>query len=328
MFVPFDEERGLHPQDQDFLEHERVGLRGHPAGQVPAAAPLPVLPALPQAGGEAGGPRAGDALARGRVHARAEARELRLLRAASPCATPRCRRPPSRCWPPRWATSTLARDYLEEAAQMDLDDLAHNTADGLHMASLAGAVLAAVAGFGGVRDYCGRLSFRPRLPEGIERLRLLAAGARRRAARRDRPGARRAYTLAQGDSVRFPHWDEEISSRAASAVQAADPAARGGGAAHAAAGPRAARGPLAAGLAGRRIPAREPARAPRRGPARARLARRPALAQLAGRSAAAGARSRSRSSAKCDCLVGDQRRQRGADHRERDQRRELSARPG
>jgi alpha,alpha-trehalose phosphorylase len=32
----------------------------------------------------------------------------------------------------------LAHDYLAEAALMDLDDLEHNTRDGLHMASLAG----------------------------------------------------------------------------------------------------------------------------------------------------------------------------------------------
>ena len=43
----------------------------------------------------------------------------------------------------------LAYDYFGEAALMDLDDLEHNTRDGLHMASLAGSWIAAVAGFGG-----------------------------------------------------------------------------------------------------------------------------------------------------------------------------------
>ena len=37
----------------------------------------------------------------------------------------------------------LAYDYLGEAALMDLDDLEHNTRDGLHIASLAGAWLGA-----------------------------------------------------------------------------------------------------------------------------------------------------------------------------------------
>ena len=47
----------------------------------------------------------------------------------------------------------LAYDYLAEAALMDLDDLEHNTRDGLHMASLAGAWIALVAGLAGMRSY-------------------------------------------------------------------------------------------------------------------------------------------------------------------------------
>ncbi|HEY2672584.1 MAG TPA: glycosyl hydrolase family 65 protein [Rugosimonospora sp.] len=64
----------------------------------------------------------------------------------------------------------LAYDYLGEVALMDLRDLNHNTEDGIHIASLAGAWLALVAGFGGMRDHDGNLSFAPRLPHQIERL--------------------------------------------------------------------------------------------------------------------------------------------------------------
>ena len=64
----------------------------------------------------------------------------------------------------------LAYDYLGEAALVDLHDLATNTRDGLHMASLAGAWMALVAGFGGMRARDGRLRFAPRLPSGISRL--------------------------------------------------------------------------------------------------------------------------------------------------------------
>ena len=46
----------------------------------------------------------------------------------------------------------LAHDYAYEAALIDLRDLHDNTGDGLHMASLAGAWTALVAGFGGLRD--------------------------------------------------------------------------------------------------------------------------------------------------------------------------------
>jgi alpha,alpha-trehalose phosphorylase len=65
----------------------------------------------------------------------------------------------------------LAHDYAHEAALIDLRDLHHNTRDGLHMASLAGAWTALVAGFGGLRDDEGLLSLDPHLPDGILRLR-------------------------------------------------------------------------------------------------------------------------------------------------------------
>jgi alpha,alpha-trehalose phosphorylase len=65
----------------------------------------------------------------------------------------------------------LAYDYWGEAALMDLDDLEHNTGDGLHIASLAGAWLVAVAGFGGLRDTeNGKLLFCPRLPGALRSL--------------------------------------------------------------------------------------------------------------------------------------------------------------
>jgi alpha,alpha-trehalose phosphorylase len=64
----------------------------------------------------------------------------------------------------------LAYDYAAEAALMDLRDLHHNTAGGLHMASLAGGWTALVSGFGGMRDEAGVLSFFPGLPEGLDRL--------------------------------------------------------------------------------------------------------------------------------------------------------------
>ncbi|MEO8815570.1 MAG: glycoside hydrolase family 65 protein [Mycobacterium sp.] len=65
----------------------------------------------------------------------------------------------------------VAHDYTYETALIDLRDLHGNTREGLHMASLAGAWTALVAGFGGLRDDDGVLSLDPALPEGISRLR-------------------------------------------------------------------------------------------------------------------------------------------------------------
>ncbi|KAB1935541.1 glycoside hydrolase family 65 protein [Micromonospora sp. ALFpr18c] len=64
----------------------------------------------------------------------------------------------------------LAYDLFAESVLQDLADLGDKTADGLHLASLAGAWLALVQGFGGLRDDRGVLSFDPRLPRRIDRL--------------------------------------------------------------------------------------------------------------------------------------------------------------
>jgi alpha,alpha-trehalose phosphorylase len=110
----------------------------------------------------------------------------------------------------------LAYDYLAEAALMDLQDREHNTRDGLHMASLAGAWIALVGGFGGMRcgpdgaDGHGKLSFAPRLPSGMTSLafrvryrgRLLLVETHRTRAR---------YTLLDGDPIEMSHHGERFT---------------------------------------------------------------------------------------------------------------------
>jgi alpha,alpha-trehalose phosphorylase len=64
----------------------------------------------------------------------------------------------------------LALDYVAETAFLDLHDVQHNTKDGLHMAALAGTWIALVSGFGGMRDHGVDLEFWPRLPDSLTRL--------------------------------------------------------------------------------------------------------------------------------------------------------------
>jgi alpha,alpha-trehalose phosphorylase len=54
--------------------------------------------------------------------------------------------------------------YLDFALLMDLADVAGNVSDGVHIASCAGGWMGLVFGFGGVRDFDGRLTIDPRLP--------------------------------------------------------------------------------------------------------------------------------------------------------------------
>jgi len=58
----------------------------------------------------------------------------------------------------------LALEYFRQSIFVDLADLHHNAADGVHVASAGGVWTALVSGFGGMRDHFGELSFDPRLP--------------------------------------------------------------------------------------------------------------------------------------------------------------------
>jgi alpha,alpha-trehalose phosphorylase len=64
----------------------------------------------------------------------------------------------------------LAYAYLRTAALVDLRDIQGDTAQGLHLASLAGAWHALVAGLGGLREEAAVLTLAPRLPGRLSRV--------------------------------------------------------------------------------------------------------------------------------------------------------------
>ncbi len=103
----------------------------------------------------------------------------------------------------------LAYDYFGEAALMDLGDLEHNTRDGLHIASLAGSWLAAVVGFGGMRDSRRGLTFRPCLPAALSRLRFHVV-VRTRRLRVEVRHSDATYELLEGEPMDIHHHDELI----------------------------------------------------------------------------------------------------------------------
>ena len=105
----------------------------------------------------------------------------------------------------------LAFDYFAEAALLDLDDLEHNTRDGVHIASLAGACIAALAGFGGLRDHDGMLSFTPRLPQALTRV---AFNLRCRKSTQIRIEVKRTqatYSLLMGDALDIHHHGKPVT---------------------------------------------------------------------------------------------------------------------
>lgn len=104
----------------------------------------------------------------------------------------------------------LAYEYLSEAALMDLDDLEKNTRDGLHIASLAGAWIALVAGFGGMRYHEETLRFAPRLPAKLSRL-AFSVHARQSCLRVEITDSQASYALVSGEPIRIRHFGEHVT---------------------------------------------------------------------------------------------------------------------
>jgi alpha,alpha-trehalose phosphorylase len=104
----------------------------------------------------------------------------------------------------------LAFDYLGEAALIDLDDLEHNTRDGLHIASLASTYVALIAGFAGARYETGGVRFAPRLPDGLSRLAFTVVVQNRRL-RVELQHKSARYLLVEGDPLELSHHGAPVT---------------------------------------------------------------------------------------------------------------------
>lgn len=111
----------------------------------------------------------------------------------------------------------LAFDHFTEAALTDLHDLHHNASSGLHIASLAGTWLCCVAGFGGMRDHHGSITFAPRLPPRLNRLvfRMLLRNCCIEVQVRSESAT---YRLVEGDPVEVRHHGELFTVRTTETV--------------------------------------------------------------------------------------------------------------
>ena len=118
----------------------------------------------------------------------------------------------------------LAYSYFAETALMDLEGRQRNTRDGLHIASLAGAWIAAVAGFGGMRDHDGTLAFAPRLPRRIASL-TFRLTYRRRCIEVAIGHDRAAYRLLHGEPLSTSHHGQPITVAREKAVECPIPPA-------------------------------------------------------------------------------------------------------
>jgi alpha,alpha-trehalose phosphorylase len=169
MVIPYDAELGVHPQAEGFTEHEVWDFAATPSENYPLFLHYPYFrlydkqvvkqPDLVLAMHVRGDAFSAEQKARNFAYY-----EPLTVRDSSLAASTQA------VLAAEVGHTDLAWDYLREAALVDLEDREHNTRDGVHMASVAGAWLALVCGFGGMRAYGGALSFAPSLPAGLTRL--------------------------------------------------------------------------------------------------------------------------------------------------------------
>ncbi len=223
MLIAFDEQRGVHAQAQSYTEHEVWDFAATSTAQYPLFLHFPYFDlyrkqVVKQADLVLALHLRGDAFS-DEQKARDFAYYERLTVRDSSL---------SACTQAVIAAEVghleLAYDYFSEAALIDLDDIQHNARDGLHIASLAGTWIGAVAGFGGMRDHDGILSFTPRLPQALARLafRLCVRGHRLLV----EVGHEQAtYSLLRGSSLQIVHHGEQATVRAKRPVTRSIPAA-------------------------------------------------------------------------------------------------------
>ena len=169
MHVPFDEERGIHPQDETFLDREPWDLDATPRDKFPLL--LHYHPLV---------------IYRHQVLKQADI-VLAMFLLGNEFSEEQKRRNFDYYDPLTTGDSSLsacvqsiiaaeigkerqALEYFQYAVLMDLGNVAGNASDGVHIASAAGVWSSLVFGFGGVRDFDGQLSFSPRLPHAWNEL--------------------------------------------------------------------------------------------------------------------------------------------------------------
>jgi alpha,alpha-trehalose phosphorylase len=169
MYVPYDSERGIHPQDDTFLEKEVWDFEGTPVDHYPLL--LHYHPLV---------------IYRHQVIKQADV-VLAMFLLGDEFSIEQKRRNFDYYDPLTTGDSSLsacvqsilaseigyqdrATEYFRYALLMDLADVSGNVVDGVHIASTGGVWMALTYGFGGMRDHDGILRFDPRLPDDWARL--------------------------------------------------------------------------------------------------------------------------------------------------------------
>ena len=209
MAVPYDTQRGVHMQSDGFTHHEEWDFENTPKDHYPLLLHYPYFEiyrkqVVKQADLVMALHLRGDAFTLEEKIANFAYYEARTTRDSSLSATQQA------VMAAETGHLQLAHDYWGEAALTDLQNLHHNAGHGLHIASMAGGWTVAVAGFGGLRDHNGELTFGPRLPERITRMRFRVV-YRGRKLTVTITHEHATYRLEDGDPLEIRHHGRQVT---------------------------------------------------------------------------------------------------------------------
>lgn len=171
MAIPYDDERGIHPQDEAFLEREVWDLESTPQERFPLLLhyhPLVIyrFQVVKQADVVLAMFLLGDEFTAEQKRRNFDYYERLTTGDSSLSACVQA------IVAAEIGEEKSALAYFRYALLMDLGDVEGNVADGVHIASAAGVWMALAYGFAGLRDRGGELAFAPRLPTSWSRMRL------------------------------------------------------------------------------------------------------------------------------------------------------------
>ncbi|PLX83176.1 MAG: family 65 glycosyl hydrolase [Desulfuromonas sp.] len=209
MYVPFDKESGIHPQDDSFLNHEVWDLANTPRDRFPLLLNYhPLVIYRHQVIKQADVVLALFLLG----HEFSAEQKKRTFEYYDPLTTGDSSL--SACIQSIVAAEVgdmkKALAYGRYAVLMDLADIGGNVSNGCHIASMGGTWMVMVYGLAGLRDYNGAISFNPRLPPEMKRL-LFPLKIRGQDLEVDIVQGEATYLLREGTGLVISHRGEEIS---------------------------------------------------------------------------------------------------------------------
>jgi alpha,alpha-trehalose phosphorylase len=209
MYVPYDEERGIHPQDDTFLEREVWDFEHTPPDKYPLLLhyhPLVIyrFQVIKQTDVVLAMFMCGNDFSREEMKANFDYYEPLTTGDSSL----------SICIESIMASAVgyknKAFEYARDAVLIDLGNIGGNVRDGCHIAAMGGTWMVFVNGFAGMRDYDGHLSFNPCLPEPLTRVRFPLMVKGQHLVVEVTP-TETTYLLKEGDGLTITHRGKEIT---------------------------------------------------------------------------------------------------------------------